>query len=353
LVKLWDLATGGLAAELGVPGVGNVYPVFRPDGKQIAITDDKRTTLYDLRGSDVQQTIAHHTHPVRAMAFAADGKSLACLAQEAVHKTAYSPAELTHWEVASGRRLSQQVVAQSLKPCAWAQPSLAFHPGGAALACTAPRFYGVQQVDPGGERHRSLGDLPLARSLAFSPTGRKLWGILDSRKDNELRKDAPDTDQVVSLSWPELEETSRWVHRSRPLREVSRLAVGERRVVAGLLNGTTKLLRAGDGQLEKDWCNPGEFPVRSVALSADERVAASGTQKGLLQIVRVPEGEVMAGGSWPFSSDRLLDRRSLPALPPNSVAARKADAFPFAAPSAPNHRWGQTGAGCRRGTRTG
>src|SRR5262249_18256553 len=51
-----------------------------------------------------------------------------------------------------------------------------------------------------------------------------------------------------------------------------------------------RLLRAGDGKHAKTWPGDGT-PLGCVALSADEGLAAWGTQQGEVRVVRVPSGE--------------------------------------------------------------
>ncbi len=123
----------------------------------------------------------------------------------------------------------------------------------------------------------------------FSPSGNRLWGVRENRLPAPPYH-STGVDDVVSLSWPDRKVSSCWPHRG----ELTRVAAGDRWVLAGTHNGRTKLLRAGDGQLEKDWPSPDGSPVRSVALSRDEALAASGTQAGRLQVVRVPDGTVVA-----------------------------------------------------------
>jgi WD40 repeat protein len=71
------------------------------------------------------------------------------------------------------------------------------------------------------------------------------------------------------------------------------VAAGRRWVLAGSRDRYVKLLRAADGQLEREWPGPGGA-VRKVALSPDEAWAAAGTEHGEVQIARLPGGEPVA-----------------------------------------------------------
>jgi WD40 repeat protein len=64
-------------------------------------------------------------------------------------------------------------------------------------------------------------------------------------------------------------------------------------VAAGGEDGQFRLLRGRDGN-PGTVCASAGSPVRGLALSPDETLAAFGTQKGAIRVVRVPSGEVVA-----------------------------------------------------------
>ena len=83
------------------------------------------------------------------------------------------------------------------------------------------------------------------------------------------------------------------------------LAVGSRWVLAGTADAQTHLFAATDGSRPlQSWPSPGDHPVQCVALSPDETLAVSGNQVGVVQVARIPDGEVIA---------ELKDRRGDPA----------------------------------------
>jgi WD40 repeat protein len=71
------------------------------------------------------------------------------------------------------------------------------------------------------------------------------------------------------------------------------VAAGRRWVLAGSRDRYVKLLRAADGQLEREWPGPGGS-VRRVVLSPDEQWAAAGTEHGEVQIALLLGGETAA-----------------------------------------------------------
>src|SRR5262249_43884509 len=114
----------------------------------------------------------------------------------------------------------------------------------------------------------------------FARDGQSLWGI--NQDDHE----------VISLNWPDPVVRSVWSNTREGNRNLLCLAAGDKWVLAGSRDLSTKLLRASDGKLEKDWPSP-SGPVHSVVLSHDETLAASGTQTGFVQVARVPSGETI------------------------------------------------------------
>jgi WD40 repeat protein len=122
-------------------------------------------------------------------------------------------------------------------------------------------------------------------ALCFSRTGNTLWGSVGGKN------------RLVSWKMPELAVTSEWNDRVSDIMKgrnrIADIAVGSQWVIVGSGDSTTKLFRTADGKWERQWPSPGGF-VHCVALSADESLAVSGTQNGRVQVVRVPEGEVIA-----------------------------------------------------------
>ena len=70
------------------------------------------------------------------------------------------------------------------------------------------------------------------------------------------------------------------------------MAVGRHWLLAGGRDGRTHLLRASDGLLHSSW--PGAIFIRSVAINANETWAAVGSQDGVVRIMSLPAGKVLA-----------------------------------------------------------
>src|SRR5262249_28168517 len=96
--------------------------------------------------------------------------------------------------------------------------------------------------------------------------------------------------------WPTRQPASQWRLRSFTFQgrdQLYSLTAGSRWLLAGARDGVTYLLRTSDGQPQTSWPGP-DVPIRSVVFSADETWAAVGWPSGLVRIMRVPEGHVLA-----------------------------------------------------------
>jgi WD domain, G-beta repeat len=132
---------------------------------------------------------------------------------------------------------------------------------------------------------RQSGNMTLRQEhLTFAPDGGRLWGVVDS-------------DHVVSWKLPYLQVASHghdFINASLlGYARIDSLAVGRKWVLAGNERGETILLSAATGEKEKSWLGA-DGGVRAVALHPSETMAAVGTQKGNLRLIRIPSGEVIA-----------------------------------------------------------
>ncbi len=287
-IKVWEVASGRILVAITMLGVGNVFPVFSPDGRFLAVTGNRQTILYEITGKREQVIMAEQPYPVRAIDFAPDGKTLACLAEE-IDFVRRRPGggEVSLWDLAQ-RRVSHREDVSLLTPRDPRSPvSVAYHPDGTRLAFS----YGHSDQKSfrlwdsrSGER-RAPGTDWKAVSLCFSRDGRTLWTA--GNKGN----------QVASWRVPELTLASAWSNAGSTLGDgrtsVYCVSAGSQWVIAGSWDGSVKLFREEDGGLVSVWPCPGG-PVLCVALSHDEGWFAAGSQNGSAYVVRVPGGELGA-----------------------------------------------------------
>jgi WD40 repeat protein len=121
-------------------------------------------------------------------------------------------------------------------------------------------------------------------NFAFSSDGRRLWGVVNN-------------DNVTSWHAPDFCAASVW-HDSFGENllgpsPILRLAVGTQWVLAGNDRGDIFRLSASTGEKETSWPGPGGA-VRGLALHPAGDLAAVGTQKGKLRLLRIPAGETLA-----------------------------------------------------------
>ncbi len=282
-VKLWEVATGQLLVTTKEVSADReiVFAVFDPNGRHMAVTSGTQTAIYELGGLQFQTTLAHHADPVRAIDFAPDGKTFACVSDRNVVDQGHR-GELTIWDIADGSLKARQTIGG---PCAGeAQGTVAFDPGGTMLAFgQSSRELSVVRLSQPLERS-SLGLEEPPASLAFSRDGRTLWGGTGRR--------------LVSWRMPDLLVASHW---SNDLGEylkgwsgIAGVAVGKQWIIAGCQDDCARLFRVSDGtQPIETWPSPGGS-VGCVALSQDERLAVMGTLSGRVRVASVPGGAPLA-----------------------------------------------------------
>ena len=271
-IKVWEVASGRLLAAITALGVGNIYPVFSPDGRFLATTGNRQTVLYEISGNREQTLVAQHPYSVRAIAYSPDGKTLACLAEETALQ-GESRAEVTLWDVASGRVKVREDISGYARDSR-SPSSLAFHPGGASLAYsfqdTAKKTFHLRDLKTG--ENRAPAEEWKAVSLSFARDGKTLWSA--GNKGN----------QVASWRVPELSLASVWSNAISTIGDgrtsIYCVSAGTQWVIAGSWDGSAKLFRERDGRLVTEWPCPGG-PVFCVALNGDESWFAAGARKWL------------------------------------------------------------------------
>jgi serine/threonine protein kinase/WD40 repeat protein len=280
-VKLWDVSTGRLLATHAAAGTDGMDAHFGPDGRLLAITASGRTATLDLGGLEEQTLLTGPMGTVRALAFSRDGRWLTGVADLGAGGGGAAPRELCLWEPAANpwpRRLAP------LEAAGEGRSSVAVAPGGNLLACSGAS--GLLLVDPAEGQERGRVAAREATSPAFDREGRRLWAVVEG---NTLQ----------SWALPEGQVATRWRNVTSEVMSglggLSSCVAGDEWVLAGGRDGAARLLRARDGKYVQTWPGDGT-PMRCVALSADERLAAWGTQKGEVRVVGVPSGEEVFRG---------------------------------------------------------
>lgn len=282
-VKLWEAATGRLLAASREASDNReiVKAALGPDGRRLAVSSGPQAVLYELDGLEELTIAAPHIDAVRAIDFAPDGRSLACVTDQRANGAEHR-GELTIWDLPAGRlRVSRAISGPHrdvFRGC------IAFHPGGDLLAYSqsTPELCVAR---PGPARPcRIIRVEEPPSTLAFSRDGETLWAGVGR--------------QLISWRMPGLAEVSRWSNEEGEYwtgwSGIVALAAGRRWVVAGSDDERTRLFRAADGtQPVGTWPGPGGS-ISSIALSRDETLAVIGTRGGRVRVVQIPGGEPVA-----------------------------------------------------------
>jgi WD40 repeat protein len=130
-VLFWDPATG---ERVGQPLTGHARSLndlaFSPDGKLLATAStDKNVIIWDVAtGQQVGQRLAAHKGPAASVAFSPDGSTLASGGYGEIQGYQYINGEIAFWDVASGQRLGEPLIALG------AVSEVAFRPDGRQVA---------------------------------------------------------------------------------------------------------------------------------------------------------------------------------------------------------------------------
>jgi len=309
-LKLWEVATGKRLAVVPLGGADNIHPAISPDGKYLATTANDQTQLYEIAGLDVQTFVAHQSCPGRAMTWSPDGKEIACLADVVRDDSGMRAGALTIWNASTGHlRLEEEIKVASKEAQSMRSFSLAYHPNGDVLGFTGMSARSIQFVDATNGKELGRINAMLPSSLSFARDGRTLWAVAEQ-------------DQVVGWSWPERQRVTVFNDAVADLFKgasgMVHVAAGRNWILGAARDSTSKLLAIGEGDRRTaSWRSPKSVdrpgakvqegvldrmnmgdnasdPVLCVALNPDETLAASGTERGLVQVVRLTDFKTVA-----------------------------------------------------------
>jgi WD40 repeat protein/tRNA A-37 threonylcarbamoyl transferase component Bud32 len=164
VARLWEAATGRLLATLhGHEGV--VYHLsFSPDGRRLATAGwDHTVRVWDLESGRTVLVLRGHDGPVNRVAYRPDGRRLATLGGDNT---------LRLWDAEDGEPIRS--FSAAVDPV-WPMNDLAYSPDGRMFALCGPDpVVRLWDAETGEEIRRLAGHRHVARTVAFSPDGRRL-----------------------------------------------------------------------------------------------------------------------------------------------------------------------------------
>ncbi len=294
-VRLWDVASGGLLADTNVGG-GTLKVAFAPDGRTLAVAGEKEIVLFDI-GGWARPTLAMAPRPLLGAAWLRGEPILAVLG-------------LAEWDYFAELTFHPLLGRDGAPPRGAPPPffiwlnefrdtltPLEVAPGGTQVALPTARE--ITRWEPAATplTKRLLKRNGL-QSIQFGPDGR-LWAAAG---DDVLALTVPSGSQSVAwldgIGWAQPEGTvaARWTIDSKKTQAgqgvVRSLAVGRRRVIAGLREGSIAVLDAADARQLRELA-PAKGSVQSLAFDRDETVAVFGTELGAVGVLDA-EGDVLA-----------------------------------------------------------
>lgn len=274
-VKIWDLTNGAMVGDVPFEG-GTGKIAFHPGSRQFSLCAEGRTEVYELRRNDVNRSSALSPNALVGTSIREQG--LACVFEEAsqdgtaqlvIHTrtTDYLNHDRHHTQSARRHRAYDYVALDGNgRRVVWTTPTPPTLPDAARLLCWDLRTNAC-----------TLNDTSSISALCLAPDSR-LW--------------ATGAYNVRVWELPEWREAGCYTSEhlvQRAGHTFGPLAVGREHVLAGRNDGELFLLNPR-AEAQASW-PLFDTTITSVALSADEQLAACGSRGGAVRVLRLPGGE--------------------------------------------------------------
>jgi hypothetical protein len=290
-VRLWDAATGSLLRTL----TGHSHDVrivaFAPDGKTLASgsadsalgSADSTVKLWDAETGRLQHTLVHKSS-VRSIAFSPDGKTLAT---ERNVGEGFFDVEL--WDVETGS--FRRTLIHGTFPHKDGAQTIAFSADGRTLATGSKDGLKLWDVETGELKCTLTGQNGLLRSIAFSPLSAGTGKVGNGRCAVPL---ASATEGGAVTIWDA--ETGNIMHTLKghdgDVQSVIFSPDGQTLVTGGL-DGTVRLWNAATGNLQRTLTGH-QSDVESLAFSPDGKTIASGSWDATIKLWNAQSGRLLA-----------------------------------------------------------
>lgn len=285
---IWDTARGQRIALKPLPGARTTYPIFSPDGRYLATTAHRQTIIYEVGGGRIETftplqpeapSMVQWTNWERTLLVPANEPVAEAVVDDATDFPTAPHMKLEVNQVAAGSpnyRLGLVTSRPRTTQCLSADGSrLGRRPDGGDLH--------LSRIAPGSETSQTLTDSRSFEVFHFSPRGDRIWGYGGN--------------EVASWNVADGAQLTHWKAPGQTILSgvsgITSLAVSDHWTLAGGKDGMLYFLRSMDGTLESiSPLNAG--PIHSIAILPNEQFAVCGAETGIVQLVEVPSGRLLA-----------------------------------------------------------
>ncbi|MER5981552.1 trypsin-like peptidase domain-containing protein [Streptomyces sp. NPDC001787] len=190
-VRLWDVGSGKVRAELTAHTKGVSSVAFSPDGGTLATgSDDGRALLWDVSSGKALRTLTH-SKGVSSVAFSPDGGTLATAGLDGTARL---------WDATTGRARPPVMKggAVTMTTAVFSPDGTMLATGGAALPLPGSKDAVDVWDARTGEHRRTLAGTGIAQSVAFSPDSATLAVTSGGAASDAITTDTSG-DRVVRL----------------------------------------------------------------------------------------------------------------------------------------------------------
>ena len=177
-LKIWDVATGKLRRTLQGHAQGISSIAYSPDGKTLAsaetgswnssLSGDNAVKIWDVTTGKLLRALQGHNKSVGLVAYAPDGKTLACAQAGHWGSTVSEDKTVKIWDVATGKPL------RILQGHTDGVTSIAYAPDSKTLALGNDKDVELWEVATGQMRHTFQGHTERVFSVSYAPDGKTL-----------------------------------------------------------------------------------------------------------------------------------------------------------------------------------